>query len=152
MCLARDLGCGLFSPVHSTAGCVTSFGRTRFLEQFPARYLRENSSQTPRSPPGFGERSIFYSQRRSATGYIYVYGLMESQAYARQMQDEMIGNRDRTTRVPGLCHLPLSWLQSGESDPHIFHVGQALSRSGIPANLVAEPRETFPFIAGESVR
>ena len=32
----------------------------------------------------------FLARRHSATGYIYTYGLMEAQPFARRMQDEMI--------------------------------------------------------------
>jgi len=37
----------------------------------------------------------FYSRRHSATGYIYVYPLMEDQPYAMTMQKEMIGDIEK---------------------------------------------------------
>jgi hypothetical protein len=39
---------------------------------------------------GSEPQMYFYSNRHSATGYIYTYSLMEPQSYARQMQEEMI--------------------------------------------------------------
>jgi hypothetical protein len=63
----------------------------------------------------------FYSKRRSATGYIYTYGLMEPQPYAHQMQQEMI--RDIETARPKFLVLVVvnrSWLAGRDSDQTIF--------------------------------
>src|SRR5206468_3959543 len=63
----------------------------------------------------------FYSGRRSATGYIYTYGLMEAQKYASTMQDEMI--REIETARPKfvvLVNVSTSWLVSRESATKIF--------------------------------
>jgi len=94
-----------------------------FSEAVPlARYLRKHSSPDARIAVLGSEPEIyFYSQRHSATGYIYVYGLMEAQAYARQMQDEMI--REIEAARPEYfvyVNSPLSWLRVSDSDPHIF--------------------------------
>ena len=37
----------------------------------------------------------FYSWRHSATGYIYMYPMMEQHAFALKMQEEMIGEIER---------------------------------------------------------
>jgi hypothetical protein len=64
-------------------------------EPFPesveiARYLREHTSPDDRIAVLGSEPQIyFYAGRRSATGYIYTYGLMEKQLYADEMQKEM---------------------------------------------------------------
>jgi hypothetical protein len=63
----------------------------------------------------------FYSHRRSATGYIYVYPLMEKQRFAGQMQEEMI--REIETAQPEyIVHVsdPLSWLQREDSQTRIL--------------------------------
>ena len=63
----------------------------------------------------------FYSKRHSATGYIYTYGLMEPQPYARQMQQEMI--REIETARPKFLVLVVvnkSWLAGRDSDQSIF--------------------------------
>lgn len=63
----------------------------------------------------------FYSHRRSATGYIYMYPLMEPQPYAVQMQKEMI--REVETDNPQytvFVHVDTSWLLSPNSNKLLF--------------------------------
>jgi hypothetical protein len=63
----------------------------------------------------------FYAQRRSATGYIYTYPLMESQPYAISMQREMIGEIE--ANKPEYLVLVLygnSWLARDSSDTEIL--------------------------------
>ena len=66
------------------------------LNPFPeaiqvADYIRTHSEKTSRIAVLGSEPEIyFYSQRRSATGYIYTYGMMEPQPFALTMQNEMI--------------------------------------------------------------
>ena len=64
----------------------------------------------------------FYSQRRSATGYIYTYGLMEPQKYAQQMQQEMIRDIE-AARPKYLISVAMnySWLQRPDSAEAIFN-------------------------------
>jgi hypothetical protein len=62
-----------------------------FLES-PAigRYLREHTASGDRiAVLGSEPQIFFYAGRRSATGYIYTYALMEAQPFAARMQDEM---------------------------------------------------------------
>src|SRR5207244_12207014 len=61
-----------------------------------ADYLRDHTSPDDTIAVLGSEPEIyFYAQRHSATGYIYTYGLMEPQKYARQMQEEMIHEIER---------------------------------------------------------
>lgn len=63
----------------------------------------------------------FYSGRRSATGYIYMYGLMEMQLYARRMQEEAI--REIETSDPRylvFVNIPESWLLRSDSETEIL--------------------------------
>jgi hypothetical protein len=56
-----------------------------------AGYVREHSAANARIAVIGSEPEIyFYSQRHSATGYLYTYALMEPQPYAAKMQREMI--------------------------------------------------------------
>jgi 4-amino-4-deoxy-L-arabinose transferase-like glycosyltransferase len=56
-----------------------------------AEYIKMNTSSTARIAVFGSEPEIyFYSQRKSATGYIYTYALMEDQKHAKQMQQEMM--------------------------------------------------------------
>jgi len=68
----------------------------------------------------------FYAQRRSATGYIYTYSLMEPQPYAHQMQQEMI--REIEAAQPKFLVLVVvnkSWLAGPDSDRSIFRWAHA---------------------------
>jgi hypothetical protein len=58
----------------------------------------------------------FYSRRRSATGYIYMYPLMEAQPYAEQMQREMITQID-SEKPEYVVYVdePRSWLRQPAS-------------------------------------
>jgi len=63
----------------------------------------------------------FYSQRRSATGYIYTYPLMEPQPYAVPMQQEMI--REIEKADPDylvFVNVRFSWIQRTNSNLLIF--------------------------------
>jgi 4-amino-4-deoxy-L-arabinose transferase-like glycosyltransferase len=56
-----------------------------------AGYIHDHSAADARVAVIGSEPEIyFYSQRRSATGYIYTYALMEPQPYAQTMQREMM--------------------------------------------------------------
>jgi hypothetical protein len=63
----------------------------------------------------------FYSGRLSATGYIYMYPLMEPQPFASMMQREMIAEIDAARpRFLVLVDSQLSWLRQPDSDVTIF--------------------------------
>jgi len=54
-------------------------------------YLRAHAGKTSRIAVLGSEPEIyFYANRRSATGYIYTYGMMEHQPFAVKMQNEMM--------------------------------------------------------------
>ncbi|MGA3263821.1 MAG: glycosyltransferase family 39 protein [Terracidiphilus sp.] len=63
----------------------------------------------------------FYAHRRSVTGHIYMYGLMEDQPYALTMQKELI--RDVEASQPDyvvFAACPTSWLRRRNSPSEIF--------------------------------
>ena len=63
----------------------------------------------------------FYSGRRSATGYLYMYGLMEDQKYALRMQQEMIGEIETNSpEFVVFVHIPSSWARPLDSETLIF--------------------------------
>ena len=87
-----------------------------------ADYLREHTSRDDTIAVLGSEPEIyFYAQRHSATAYIYTYGLMEPQKYARQMQEEMIHEIERA-RPKYLVSVQMfySWLWRPGSDRLIF--------------------------------
>jgi hypothetical protein len=87
-----------------------------------ADYIREHTGADDTVAVLGSEPQIyFYSKRHSATGYIYTYGLMESQKYAQQMQEEMIREIERA-RPRYLVSVLMndSWLYRPQSDRRLF--------------------------------
>jgi len=87
-----------------------------------AEYLRDHTEADDTIAVLGSEPQIyFYSRRHSATGYIYTYGLMEPQSYARQMQEEMI-RQIESARPKYVISIGArsSWLQQPTSDGMIF--------------------------------
>ncbi len=109
------------TPVQAT--CVI-YGPDPFPEaEVIAAYIREKSPPTARLAVLGSEPEIYFlAHRRSATGYIYTYGLMEPQPFARNMQDAMIGEIE--TNAPEFVVFadnPLfSWGRRPDSDLKIF--------------------------------
>jgi hypothetical protein len=65
---------------------------------------------------------FFYSQRRAASGYIYMYPLMERHEFALQMQKDFI--RETEAESPEYCilvHMPFSWCQRHDSKNLLIH-------------------------------
>jgi len=62
----------------------------------------------------------FYARRRSATGYVYTYALMEDHRYNLRMQEEMIGEIEAADPpVVVFVNVPTSWL-GGAWSPRRF--------------------------------
>ncbi|HBG28162.1 MAG: hypothetical protein A2Y10_19470 [Planctomycetes bacterium GWF2_41_51] len=74
-----------------------NFGFLPFPETLKiAKYIKENSGKDDKIAVFGSEPQIyFYSQRRSATSFIYTYPLMEKQPYALEMQKEMIAQIEK---------------------------------------------------------
>ena len=108
------------SPVEASRLC---YGGNPFPESVRvAEYLRDHTEVGDTIAVLGSEPQIyFYSKRHSATGYIYTYGLMEPQSYARQMQEEMIREIE-SARPKYLISIgvPASWLQQATSEGLIF--------------------------------
>jgi hypothetical protein len=95
-------------------------------------YLRTNSRAEDRIAVVGSEPQVYFlSGRRSATGYIYTYGLMEFQAYAGRMQEEMIEEIESAApEFVVFVRIAQSWLQRGESEALIF----TWARAYVPAH------------------
>ncbi len=64
---------------------------------------------------------FFYAKRHSATGYIYVYGLMEGHEYSLKMQQEMIREIESSSpRFIVVVNVSTSWLIQPKADKYIF--------------------------------
>jgi hypothetical protein len=87
-----------------------------------ARYIKAHSTKDETIAVLGSEAEIyFYADRRSATGYIYMYALTEPQPYALQMQRQMI--HEIETAKPAyvvLVSVVTSWNPVSESSQLIF--------------------------------
>ena len=125
------------TPVQASRA---TYGGNPFPEAVDiGRYLAHHTSPNDRIAVLGSEPEIyFYADRRSATGYIYTYPLMERQAYAGAMQQEMI--RDIETSHPAfivLVKTPTSWLIRPDSDRTILQWSDRyLSRCYQPAGII----------------
>lgn len=116
-----------------------------------AEYLREHTSPSDTIAVLGSEPQIyFYSDRHSATGYIYSYGLMEAQKYAIQMQQEMIREIERARpKFLIFVVMPDSWLQRPDSERSIFnwaseYTAQNYTVAGF-VNMVAPDKTDYYF-------
>jgi hypothetical protein len=85
-------------------------------------YIKAHSPRDARIAVLGSEPEIFfYAQRHSATGYIYVYPLMENQQYAHTMQPEMIAEIERAQpEFVVVVNVPTSWVVRPDSDTQIL--------------------------------
>lgn len=85
-------------------------------------YLREHTAPDDRIAILGSEPEIyFYANRKSATGYIYAYPLMEHQKYAHQMQLDMIrGIEEVKPKYLLMVSHAKSWLAKADSERTIF--------------------------------
>jgi hypothetical protein len=97
------------------------------LDAFPeaveiGNYIRQHSKPDARVAVMGSEPEIyFYSHRHSATGYIYMYPLMELQKYASEMQRQAI--REIEAAKPDylvFVATPWSWMRQPTSDTRIM--------------------------------
>jgi 4-amino-4-deoxy-L-arabinose transferase-like glycosyltransferase len=99
----------VLSPDHA---CKRLYPTNPFVEgRQIGRYLRENSAPGARiAILGSEPEILFHARRHSATGYIYMYDLVESQPHAGEMQREMIAQIEeaRPEYLVFVNH-PLSW-------------------------------------------
>jgi len=130
------------------------YGRNPFPESVEiARYIREHSAGADRVAVVGSEPQIyFYSSRRSATGYIYTYPLMELQPYASAMQREMITEIETAApRFLVFVSATGSWTVRPGSDQTIFHwfetYQRGLTRVGVADIL---PQQETVYRWGEA--
>ena len=112
-----------YLEVSTTEACRIAYGSNPFPESLRiAQYLRHHSSPNDTIAILGSEPQIyFYSQRHSATGYIYTYALMEAQSYARQMQEEMISEIELARpRYFISVAMGASWSRYSDSEELIF--------------------------------
>jgi 4-amino-4-deoxy-L-arabinose transferase-like glycosyltransferase len=109
--------------VSAPEACRIAYGSNPFPESIRiAEYLRDHSSPSDTIAILGSEPQIyFYSRRHSATGYIYTYALMETQSYARRMQEEMISEIELAhPRYLISVAMGASWSRHSDSEQLIF--------------------------------
>jgi len=102
-----------------------------FLSPTIAAYLQEHTEPQDRiAILGSEPQIFFYSKRRSASGQIYMYPLMEDHDFALQMQMNFIN--DIETEKPKYIidvHVRKSWLENDSSNKHILEWKEAYLKS-----------------------
>jgi hypothetical protein len=126
------------SPLEASR---STYGRNPFPESIDAAsYISANTTGSDRIAVIGSEPQIyFYSNRLSATGYIYMYGLMEPQPHAADMQRELIQEVEAAEPrflvfVPG----NESWLRQPDSTGLIFDWVGSYIKNGFDLVGVAE--------------
>ena len=117
------------SPLIS---CRSIYGQNPFPEALKiGDYITHNSAVGDRIAVIGSEPEIyFYARRRSATGYVYTYPLMEPQSYAPGMQQEMISEIVKANpRFMVFVDVPQSWQRRQDSDMTIFYWYEAYVES-----------------------
>jgi hypothetical protein len=103
--------------------CRMIYGANPFPESLRvAEFIRDNSRPDDTVAVIGSEPQIyFYSGRRAATHYIYMYPLMEGHNYAAEMQKEMIGEIESAKpEFIVLVNVYTSWLAGSGSVQDIF--------------------------------
>ena len=97
----------------------------------------------------------FYAHRRSATGHIYMYGLMENQPHARRMQQEAIRQIEAAApKYLVFVNVPQSWLARPDSDTSILDWSREWIRghyelAGV-ADIVSDEKTVYVW-GGEAI-
>jgi len=108
------------TPVQA---CRMMYGPNPFPESIRiAEYIKAHSKKEDKIVILGSEPQIyFYSSRHSATGYIYVYGLMENQKYALRMQLDMAREIEKVEpKYLIFVNIPTSWLANARSERYIL--------------------------------
>ncbi|HEX8679563.1 MAG TPA: hypothetical protein VF683_06375, partial [Chthoniobacterales bacterium] len=112
-----------FFRLDPISACRSAYPGNPFPETIAvAEFLRTRTSPDDSIAVLGSEPQIpFYAQRRSATGYVYTYALMEAQPHARAMQAEMIREIEAAQpRYLVFVGVPASWSVQARSPRLIF--------------------------------
>jgi hypothetical protein len=118
---------GFFFRATPTEACRMMYDVNPFPESMEiAKYIVSHSTKDDQiAVLGSEPQLFFYANRKSATGYIYVYGLMEPHGHAFQMQLDMIHEIEKARpRYIVFVNISLSWLPRPDSDTTIFRWAQ----------------------------
>jgi hypothetical protein len=92
-----------------------------------AAYIKEHTSTQDRiAILGSEPEILFYADRLSATGHIYMYGLMEGHRYAEEMQRQLISEIESAVpRYIVVVHVDASWQLRADSLNRILDWGDS---------------------------
>ncbi|MGH9516748.1 MAG: ArnT family glycosyltransferase [Terriglobales bacterium] len=125
--------------------CRKIYGGNPFPEAVPiSDYIRRHTAENANIAILGSEPEIyFYAHRHSATGYIYVYPMMEEQKYALQMQQQMISEIE-AARPDSLVwvNVRASWLPHEHSEGLLLTWAQAYVREHYELTGVADIHKT----------
>jgi len=120
-----------FLEMDPLTDCRSMYGPNPFPEAIKiADYIKEHSSPTDTIAVLGSEPEIdFYSGRHSATGYVYMYPLMEHQAFAAEMQKAAVAEIEasRPEYVVSV-NVSFSWLVQPSSDRYLLTWSQSYVR------------------------
>ena len=131
------------------------YGANPFPESVEvAGYLKDHASKGARIAVLGSEPEIyFYSGLRSATGYIYTYGLMEPQPYALQMQKEMIAEIEAAQpEYIVFVGVPQSFGKLPSSEEYIFRWIDSYLRTQYDIVGVADILPQTNYVWGDEAR
>jgi hypothetical protein len=88
-----------------------------------AAYIKKHTTMDDRIAVFGSEPQIcFFAGRKSATGYIYMYPLMEPQIFSGKMQSDVIREIENARpKFAVRVNIPNSWVRRTDSNPTIFH-------------------------------
>jgi hypothetical protein len=135
--------------------CRSLYGENPFPEAVGiADYIKAHSSPADRVAVLGSEPEIyFYSQRHSATGHIYTYGLMEPQKYALRMQEEMIQEIESAQpKFVVYVDVSASWLPWPDSQRLIFDWAKSFLRERYEITGVADILQHPTYRWGENAK
>jgi hypothetical protein len=123
-----------FFEVTPVQACRAMYGLNPFPESVKvAEYIRGHTKKEDKIAVLGSEAQIyFYSNRHSATGYIYTYQMMEDLKYALRMQKEMVEEIERAQpKYLVWVNVPTSWLVRPKSETYIFKWFEEYSKKNL---------------------
>ena len=134
--------------------CRMIYGYNPFPESIEiAEYIKNHSTKNDKIAILGSEPQIcFYANRKSATGYIYMYSLMESHDYAKKMQLDMIQEIENARpEFLVFINCPASWQEESHSDMTIVNWAKTyLNKYYGIAGIIDIPSDNFSvFWAGK---
>jgi hypothetical protein len=112
-----------FFVKNPTELCSNLYRGNFFTESIPvAKFIQENTSEEDSIFVCGSEPQIyFYSQRKSATSYIYMYDLVYNHQYVKEMQAEMMQQIEKAhPKYIVFVSCPFSWLKKPKISDTVF--------------------------------